>query len=229
VNRPGDKFRDTAMVSLASIVPGSALFYQIVDSGSQGGFLPYTRPFFISRSCQVRAYAESNGIKSKIISQNMHRIPNSWKIDVISKVNPMYTAGGPEALIDGVIGTVNWRTGEWQGYYDRDFEAVVDLGQSKEIHYVGIHVLQDISPWIIYPKELQVFTSEDGIRYVEAGRINTAEKTEAGPATTKEQGSDFNTRGRFVKLIAVNGGKLPAWHESAGNGSHLFIDEIFIR
>ena len=37
------------------------------------------------------------------------------------------------------------------------------------------------------------------------------------------------TKARYVKIKAINSGKLPAWHESAGNPSHIFIDEIIVR
>jgi hypothetical protein len=35
--------------------------------------------------------------------------------------------------------------------------------------------------------------------------------------------------GKYIRIKAINGGPLPAWHESAGLASHLFIDEIIIK
>jgi len=34
---------------------------------------------------------------------------------------------------------------------------------------------------------------------------------------------------RYVKLIAQNYGKLPAWHLSAGENAYIFVDEIGIK
>jgi hypothetical protein len=141
----------------------------------------------------------------------------------------MYTAGGQDALIDGVMGTTNWRTGEWQSYFDNDFEAIIDLKQHKNISYLGVHVLQDVSPWILYPKEVIFYSSEDGKSYNEIKRIPNQVDQKIGSIQTQELGSPVVLKTRYIKVKAINGGKLPAWHESAGNPSHLFIDEIIIR
>lgn len=77
----------------------------------------------------------------------------------------MYTAGGQVALIDGITGTVNWKTGEGQSYFAKDFEAVITFKKQREFSYMGIHVLQDVNPWIVYPKEVMFEISEDGITY----------------------------------------------------------------
>ena len=141
----------------------------------------------------------------------------------------MYTAGGPEALIDGLTGDANWRTGNWQSYFNTDFEAVVDMDSSTALRYVGIHVLQDVSPWIVYPKEVRFYISEDGKEFREIAQVTNSERIELQPAATKEMGKEVSARGRYLKVVARNGGLLPEWHESRGNPSHLFIDEIIIR
>ena len=40
---------------------------------------------------------------------------------------------------------------------------------------------------------------------------------------------DKTVKTSFIKIKAINFGKLPAWHESAGESSWLFIDEIEIK
>jgi hypothetical protein len=154
---------------------------------------------------------------------------NDYAITISSEVHPMYTAGGPGALIDGMKGTENWRTGEWQSYFNRDFEAIVDLKKKTKLGYVGIHVLEDISPWIMYPQEVIFYTSTDGKTYSEAGRVKNDQGKQPDSRGTKEMGLKLSLEARYIKIKAVNGGKLPSWHESAGSPSHLFIDEIVIR
>ena len=34
---------------------------------------------------------------------------------------------------------------------------------------------------------------------------------------------------RYVRVRAVQYGKLPAWHEGAGGDTHIFVDEINIQ
>ena len=141
----------------------------------------------------------------------------------------MYTGGGPDALIDGIIGNANWRTGDWQSYYNEDFEAIVDLEKSKELKYVGIHVLQDPSPWILYPKELVISISDDGKNFTELKRVGNVSDQRIDSKGTMEFGAAVQANARFIRIKAINAGPLPAWHESAGNPSHLFIDEVIVR
>ena len=34
---------------------------------------------------------------------------------------------------------------------------------------------------------------------------------------------------KYVRVRAIQYGKLPAWHEGAGGDSHIFIDEINVK
>jgi hypothetical protein len=34
---------------------------------------------------------------------------------------------------------------------------------------------------------------------------------------------------KYIKVKAVQYGKLPAWHEGAGGDTHIFIDEIKVE
>jgi hypothetical protein len=45
----------------------------------------------------------------------------------------------------------------------------------------------------------------------------------------QELGVDVKAHARYIKVTAKTGGVLPAWHESAGQPTHIFIDEIIIR
>ena len=66
-----------------------------------------------------------------LFPQPSSKKPNNYSINIKSKYNPQYHAGGPEGLLDGILGTENWRKGDWQGYQSQDFEAVVDLQEVK--------------------------------------------------------------------------------------------------
>ena len=228
-----NRFRDSTRIIIKTLEPGVQVYYSTGDSEAQdaGKFNLYTAPFLINKSTRIFAYAQDARMKrSHFIQQNFFRVPSDKTIQVKSKVHPLYTAGGPEALIDGIKGTENWRTGSWQSYFDQDFEALIDLQTEKEVNYVGIHVLQDISPWIVFPRELIVSVSTDGQNFRELGRVENARPSLPDSVETQELG--ITTKGlqtRYIRIKAVNGGKLPAWHESAGNPSHLFIDEILIR
>jgi predicted alpha-1,2-mannosidase len=227
---PSNKFHDSMSVYLGDIEAGATMYYHVVYSSHPfvGSAVKYEGPFRIWDNCTVYAYALKDGRQSNQVSQSFIKIPDDRSINVLSKVHPMYTAGGPDALIDGQQGSENWRSGDWQSYFDQDFEAIVDLKTIRKISFLGIHVLQDVSPWILYPKGVHFSVSSDGKQFTDLPEVSNQAGQQEG-AVTQILGTSVSLEARYVKVKAITGGRLPASHESAGNPSHLFIDEIIIR
>jgi hypothetical protein len=224
-----NKFKITLPVTMKSL-DKAAIFYRVEEKGKPSGSLTrYTKPFVVNKTSDVKYYAEKNGVKSAVVTQTFYKVPSDRAITVLSEVHPMYTAGGKDALIDGIMGTTNWKTGEWQSYFAKDFEAVIDLQKIRPVNYVAVHVLQDVSPWIIYPKEVVFEISNDGKNYKPLVTVeNKVSMDEKGPVV-QELGTKVKGMGRFVKVKAKTGGVLPSWHESAGQPTHIFIDEVIVR
>ena len=224
------KFKTTAAVQLKHIDAAADSYYSAEqEDGSSGEFIRYTKPFTIDKTIRVTIYAEKNGIKSPVTYRKFYKIPAEISITVLSEVHPMYTAGGKEALIDGITGTENWKTGDWQSYYAKDFEAIIDLQKEKSLQYVGVHVLQDVSPWIVYPKEVIFERSNDGKNWQPLTIVKNNIGTDIKGPVHQQIGAAVMAKARYIKVKAISGGSLPAWHESAGYPSHLFIDEVLIR
>lgn len=224
-----NKFKDSLRVRVKSIDSAAKVFYRGHLKEEEAEFWYDRNNLKILHSAEMLAFAATGNNTSKTIKQQFHKIPNNYSIVVLTKVHPMYTAGGPQALIDGITGTTNWRTGEWQSYFDEDFEAVIDLLKLTRVNYLGIHVLQDVSPWIVFPKEVIFYTSENGKDFTEVARVQNKVDQKIESLQTQELGTNLSLQTRYIKIKAVNGGKLPSWHESAGNPSHLFIDEVIIK
>lgn len=225
-----NKVKESLTVVMKNIDKDASIFYSIQPEGQKpGAWIKYTKPFVLRNAALVKYYAEKNNIKSNEASQQFYKVVTDRTISIKSEVHPMYTAGGQEALIDGITGTTNWKTGEWQSYFAKDFEAVIAFKQPKKISYAGIHVLQDVSPWIVYPKQVIFEISNDGKNYqplvTAVNKIPAEEKS----AEAQTLGADVNVTAKYVRIKAINGGMLPAWHESAGSPTHLFIDEIIIK
>lgn len=224
---PDYKFEQQVKVVLRHISNSAALYYR-VEGGSKL-FQRYSKPFTLQQSRTVEVYAVDDGVASPVIAQRFYRLPGDKNITVLSEVHPMYTAGGAQALVDGIIGTSNWKTGGWQSYFDRDFEAVVDLKAKRTIRYVAVHVLQDVSPWILFPQEVIFEGSTDGLHFTPLTTVANPISKDEKSAQVLELGAAVQTSVRYIRVRARNGGRLPAWHESAGAPSHLFIDEVIIR
>ena len=134
-------------------------------------------------------------------------------------------------MLDGILGTENWRKGDWQGYQSQDFEAVVDLQEVKEIAEVSARFLQDQRSWILMPTKADYYVSEDNVNFKFFGSVaNTiAPKAEENTIVNFTSKATKGQKARFIKVIAKNFGKLPEWHQGAGGDAFIFIDEITIK
>ena len=130
---------------------------------------------------------------------------------------------------DGKRGTLNHRDNNWLGYHGVDFEATVDLGESRSIKEISCSFLQKHSAWIFLPTEVHFQLSMDGVDFFSIKKFQ--EETIADPAyTAKDFVSSFSERkARFVKVKAKNVGICPEWHPGSGNRGWLFVDEIVIN
>ena len=91
------------------------------------------------------------------------------KVTLHTDYHYQYTAGGNDALADGIIGGEDFRTGAWQGYHDVDVNAIVNLSTPTTIHDITINFLSDQSAWIFFPDSAECYVSADGENYTFVG------------------------------------------------------------
>lgn len=223
---PSFPFRETASVSI-QMPEGCYVEYRFKGQAAKR----YTAPFQIDQSVTIEAQSiDTSGNRSQWISATYHQLPHNWSVNVLSNVHPQYTAGGADALVDGLIGDVEWRKGRWQGYQGTDLEVIIDLGKKQRINTLKASFLQDYKAWIVFPTEVTFFTSSDGERYKEAfhtGQVIPAD--EEHHQRISLGGESDVTKARYIKLYVKNYGRLQPPHPGAGGDSYIFIDEIEVN
>lgn len=151
--------------------------------------------------------------------------------------NEWYAAGGSGALVDGVLGSTNFRDGHWQGYWGNNLEAVVDLGEQTEIHNIKSNYLQYGNAWLFIPQEVRYSVSTDGQNFTQLAVLKPAataeypdyqKRPEVFIETLSHQLST-SVSARYVKLEATNVGKCPSWHDAAGSDAWIFVDELIVN
>ena len=170
------------------------------------------------------------GRMSLVSEATFRKRPNDWTVRVISPYSTQYTGGGDQAIIDGIRGTVNFASGEWQGVQGKTYEAVVDLQRETAIKELGGSFLQVAGPWIWMPDRVEFETSNDGVNFVKATEIKPGfSQTDLTPTAREYVQKITPTKVRYVRMRAYNFGKIPSWHLGAGGDPWIFVDEIIIR
>jgi hypothetical protein len=223
-------FSDSIAVTLESIQKGVEILYTIDSSEPSAQSTLYKTPIKLFETTLLKVAAiSSNKIASRTIEAKFFKIKVDWAINIKSKYNSQYTAGGPEGLIDGIRGAKNFRLGGWQGYQNQDFEATIDLGSEKPIVKLSAGFLQDARSWIMMPKCVEFWVSTDNVNFSLVARVGHTVPDNEMESVTVDLEAIVNTNGRYVKVIARNYGALPQWHLGAGYPAFIFVDEVMVE
>ena len=224
-------FEDKTAVVISTPEEDVKIYYTLDNSPPNERSARYQKPLSISKTTTVKAIAiNSKGEKSLVAESKLNKKPNDWDVKLFSKYNRQYTGGGANGLIDGLRGTTNFASGEWQGYQDQDFVAVVDLRRETEIREVGAGFLQVARSWIWMPTRVEFETSIDGKNFTKVADVKTNFPKGEMTHTIKDYRRRMPaTKARYVRVKATNLGEIPEWHPGAGFEAFIFVDEIFIN
>lgn len=236
IRSAGQTFKTTQQIDIRPLAKARAIHYTLDGSEPTSRSPRFTKPFVIDKTTTVKAIArDANGRASRVAAAKLHRIPHDWQLRLVTKYNSQYTGGGDFALIDGIRGTTNWSGGGWQGYWGRDFIAVVDLGKPQMVSKLGAGFLQDAGSWIWMPRTVEIELSLDGQNFDHVLSIPNDVPDGRNPGITigtiaKDFVKNITRReARYVRIRAVNFGKIPAWHPGSGGDAWIFVDEIIVE
>ena len=228
-------FKDSLLVNMYSLNPEKPTVYYTMVAADENllketPIKKFTKPFYIKNSVKIHVHS-NNKIENFLNEAYFHKIPNNWTVKLNCKYNKQYTAGGDAGIIDGLSGYKDWRKGGWQGYQSQDFEAVIDLQEKKEISEISANYLQDSRSWILLPKEVVYYISNDGINFENVGvwTENVNWKTEETFTKKAVYNLPKKVNARYIKVVAKNYGALPEGHQGVGGDAFIFVDEIEVK
>ena len=169
---------------------------------------------------------------SPVVKSLFSKRDPSVSLELETQYANQYAASGPNTLIDGVRGGADFRTGDWQGYFGKDLNAVVTFEQVRELTSIGISCIRDIKSWIFYPERIGISYSLDGINYTKLPDLNYAEATSNDYEPKIKsfiQKLKKATKIKSIKYTVYNPGKCPSWHLGNGNDSWVFLDEFIFE
>jgi predicted alpha-1,2-mannosidase len=195
--------------------------------------LRYKAPFAITKDVTISCYAVNGSTTSDPAVASFYLSPG-WKVAAIKNAYaPQYAAGGQHALVDGLRGTDNFRTGLWQGYEGCDIDLVIDLGKSVSAVTIEMNFLSDSRSWIFHPTEVAFALSNTA---TDSGN-NWNKALSQNSSTPRKQSTPFiekyscklpATSGRYLHVKAKSILTCPKDHPGAGKPAWLFADEITI-
>ena len=227
----GSSFRKRAKIPLTHPSQNANIYYTLDGSVPNTNSKAYKNPIKIKRPTTIKTIAcDSIGNCSFIEEAQFYKQDNRFSIELFSEYSNQYPANGDQALIDGVHGGSDFRTGGWQGYYNTDFKATLDLGKKRKFQSVEIGFLEDIRSWIWRPTQIYIEVSNDGVNYDSVQTINLSDTSTFGEVELVQVSiENLQLKSRYIRITAKNKGTNPPWHPSPGKPTWLFLDEISIK
>jgi len=225
-------FSDSMMVKLELNFSNVDLYYTLDGSTPDSSSLKYHNPFFLSKTSEIKVVGQKEGwesseVASKTLVCSKHEIQ---LITLDKQPNEKYKAEGANSLINNKKGTTNFSEGEWLGYEKSGVIATLDMGESENLSGVTVSALESTGSYIFFPKQIEIFLSEDGASYqpVAMKAIPTTAKPEE-PSIKNFFLKFEEQNGRFVKVKVASNLVNPKWHPAPGAPCWLFIDEIIVE
>lgn len=222
-------------VALRTLYGDRPIFYTLDGRKPTQGSTPYEKPFPIAQSCLLQAVAFNEYGEGVFASQYLlHHKALGCPIalgSAYSTYRDTYSGGGNGALTDGLLGSdESYGDGHWQGYWGADLDASIDLRRKTEVRQISIRFLQNAFDWILAPKEIRVYVSDDGKawRLVRTERYDP-EFAQSGNVVHTDAVRNLSLTTRYLRVVAPNPGTLPEWHPARGQMSYIFADEIVVE
>ena len=221
---------DSLFIAIEKNLPDLDLEYRWMES--MDSYAAYINPLPLDRSDILAVRALKNGVLyGQEITQEFadHRALSS-RVVYTYDWNKWYEGNGYSHLVDGSIGSLDFRDGNWQGFWGSDIEVTIDLEEVRDIHSVETHFYQYANSWIFNPEWVQFELSEDGITWHKPDRIENPTIDLTNEKSIKEFSVELeDVQAKYIRIFANNIGKVPEGHDAAGQDAWLFMDEIIVR
>ena len=155
----------------------------------------------------------------------------SFKDVTLLTVPKKYANEDPKVLTDGALGGNSFYS-NWLGFEGNNLNAVVDLGELKEIKSLSMNFLQVTNHIVFFPVQVEFFYSDDNLKWKSLGKVSN--KSDLSPKSKVNDIQTFSInagvlKARYIKVIADNMSKAPIWHHGADLPSWIFTDELIIE
>jgi hypothetical protein len=197
----------------------------------------YTNPFFINKSLTLKAKSFKSGWQnSKVLSTDYFEtggVFDRYKL----VIKPSKTYSNPQKLFDGVLGSLDFRDGSWNGFQKEKKEdftnpnpgnmvVEIDIPNNNKISAIGINVLTSMNSYITLPERIELYDISEGkdilISYKNIPKEDSFANTEIKMFSIPLINKNISK----IKLIVKSNKKLPKGHPAQGDYAWLFVSEI---
>ena len=222
------------LVSLKTIFNDRDIYYTTDGSTPDRNSKRYTEPFAIERSCIVKAVCFEDN-RETIVNEKYilyHKgMGHFRKLNTVAgNYRPEYSGGSEDALLNGAVGTNNYKDGNWQGFYGTDCDLELDFGKKEKLNSLKINFNTNPYDWILLPKKMSIYVSNNGTNYTLFKTFEISEDVDTSKTNIVTKKFDISgLNSRFVRIVVETPGLIPEGLPGYNNPSWMFMDEIVVE
>jgi len=221
-------------LKLKHFVKGVTIHYTLDGTEPDSISSPiYKGNLMLDKNVTIKAKAYKTGWASSDVAERTF-FKAGYKIDSIHLLQPspevFYKTLSPLILTDTQKGDLNFRSGKWMGYKGISMQALLYFDTAQSISSVNVSNLIDIGSYIMPPQQIEVWAGADPGHLRLIKKINPVQPEKATMSYMKGFELSFTpVKEKYLKVVVVPVGKLPAWHPGKGDKGWAFVDEIFLN
>lgn len=230
ISKDRDRFDQPMTITITSDVPKAEIRYTVDGSTPDANSPLYKKPFVISNSTYVKAKAFKADATPSFTTVKRYNFDYIESAAFVNKPNTPYNYNQETILFDGETGEISELSRGWLGFSGNDLNVVFQLSKAIELQQVVTRFAHVPDAWAFAPTAVQVFVSSDGVNYSPAinAKLNYApeEQSMNSPQLVTLTVEVNQPDVKFVRLVAKNLGRIPAWHKARGLKPWIMIDEV---
>jgi beta-galactosidase len=190
----------------------------------------------IARSVRALAYPYGSpaGFDLQTLdgSNRLSRSPSASTVSATPAQVLPWSRSGDAGLVDGILGSADYRDGEWRMVEGADLEATIGLESLRALKSVELAFLLRPASALLLPTRVRIQTSSEtaaGFHDVASVEVPPRSVDRTGVLRVPVQIPLPGEAARLIRIIAVTPGTCPQTLECAGAPARLGVDEIVVR
>ncbi|EON78353.1 hypothetical protein ADIS_1216 [Lunatimonas lonarensis] len=159
---------------------------------------------------------------------------NPDTVYLLSRLNRVHPANGPQTFFDGEMGSFNanspaWAN-NWAGFLNNDLELLLEYKEPVPVSSIAMRVLVEPETVIFPPTSIELWGGDHPDRLRLLGRVQPKQPTQLGKPYIDDLSLQVPTfEGTFFKVIAKPVASIPDWSPRKGRAALLLVDEMFVN
>ncbi len=167
--------------AVASVYPGSTLRYTLDGTLPDANSKAYNTPLRLDSDCIITSASFApDGTRGTVISDTLVvTAPTFCDITLANEPYSPFAFGGADALVDGLIGNDNFRSGRWVGFLGDQCDATITFRRPAEVSEVSFKTCLVWPEGALEFSRAEVYGSADGENFTLLAALDNPEQDPA--------------------------------------------------